>query len=375
MVRVRLKGVASAKRKLPDGSTQTYYYAWRGGPRLMGEPGSPEFVDSFNKAVAGRASAPAKSGTLAGLIRTYTASSDYPKSASSQRAYRTYLRLIEDRFGDMEMAALEDRRVRGIFKDWRDEMKETPRKADYAWSVLTKLLNYAKDRGAISANPCDRGGRLSSPDRTDNVWADEHIEAFLAVAPFEVAIVFWAALWTAQRQNDLLKLPRSAIKDGILRLRQSKTGARVAMPVPSPLVEGLERNPKHGVVLFNNSDGLPWTSDGFRTSFGKTCEKAGIEDLTFHDLRGTFSNRAAAAGCTPSEIASVTGHQIEGSGTLGASYLQRNLELATTCIRRVEENETGTILQNGLQKVQNRPSKKPGSKVNIRGRKIALSGT
>ncbi|QEL26119.1 tyrosine-type recombinase/integrase [Bosea sp. F3-2] len=375
MVRVRLKGVASAKRKLPDGSYQTYYYAWRGGPRLQGEPGTPEFVDSYNKAVAGRSLAAAKSGTVAGLIRLYTASSDYPNAASSQKAYRTYLRLIEDRFGDMEMAALEDRRVRGVFKDWRDEMKETPRKADYAWSVLVKLLNYAKDRGDLSVNPCDRGGRLSSPDRTDNVWTDTHIEAFLTVAPFEVAIVFWAAIWTAQRQNDLLRLTRSSIKDGILRLKQSKTGARVAMPVPTPLAEGLARNPAHGLVIFNNSDGLPWTSDGFRTSFGKVCEKAGIEDLTFHDLRGTFSNRAAAAGCTPSEIASVTGHQIEGSGTLGASYLQRNLELAMTCIRRVEENEAGTILQNGLQKVQNRPSKKLGSKINIRGRKSAVSST
>ncbi|MBX9876758.1 MAG: integrase, partial [Beijerinckiaceae bacterium] len=188
---MRLKGVASARRKLPDGTFQTYFYAWRGGPRLTGEPGSAEFVDSYNKAVAGRSLAAAKSGTLAALIRLYTASSDYPKAASSQKAYRTYLRLIEDRFGDMEMAALEDRRVRGIFKDWRDEMKETPRKADYAWSVLVKLLNYAKDRGDLSVNPCDRGGRLSSPDRTDNVWTDAHIEAFLTVAPFEVAIVFW----------------------------------------------------------------------------------------------------------------------------------------------------------------------------------------
>lgn len=374
MTRVRLKGLASARRKLRNGDSFVYYYAWRGGPRLPGQPGSPEFMAAYNAAVASRAE-PAQADSIGGLIRRFTLSSAYPNSDSSKRAYRTYLRTIEDRFGDMDLAALEDRRVRGIFKDWRDEMKETPRKADYAWSVLTRLFNFAKDRGEITTNPCDRGGRLSKPDRTDNVWTPNDIEAFLSVAAFEVAIVFWAALWTAQRQGDLLRLPRHAIKDGVLRLRQGKTGARVAMPVPRPLAEGLERNPKHGVTLFNNSEGLPWTSDGFRSSFGKVCEKAQVSNLTFHDLRGTFANRAAAAGCTPSEIASVTGHEVEGAGALGSAYLHRSLELATTCIRRLEENEAGSILQNGLQKVANRSSKSPESPINLRRRKRTISGT
>lgn len=372
MVIVRLKGLASARKKMADGSVRAYWYAWRGGPRIDAEPGSAAFMAEYTRHVSAKP-AVVQAGTVAELIRLYEASSDYPKSQASVRAYRTYLGLIDRKFGTLPLAALEDRRTRGVFKDWRDTMKATPRKADYAWSVLNRLFNYGVDRGAVITNPCAKGGRLSHADRTENVWTDADISAVFAVAPFEVAIVIFAALWTGQRQGDLLGLSRSRIVNGVLTLRQGKKGKLVTMPVAGPLAEALERNPKRGPILFTSSDGVPWTEDGFRTSFGRVKEKAGIGDLHFHDLRGTFSNRAAAAGATTIEIASCTGHEVEGSKALGASYLHRSLELATNCIRLLEKNEAGTILQTGLREVANRPEKQAGAKINSRGRKRVKS--
>ncbi len=37
---------------LADGTVKTYWYAWKGGPRLRGDPGDPEFIVSYNEAVA-----------------------------------------------------------------------------------------------------------------------------------------------------------------------------------------------------------------------------------------------------------------------------------------------------------------------------------
>jgi hypothetical protein len=45
MVKVDLKGVAAVTAK-----GRTYHYAWRGGPRLRGEPGSAEFIASYQEA-------------------------------------------------------------------------------------------------------------------------------------------------------------------------------------------------------------------------------------------------------------------------------------------------------------------------------------
>jgi integrase len=349
MVHVRLKGIAKATKRLADGSRKVYWYAWRGGPRLEGKPGSPDFIASYNAAVAKRVK-PSAVESVAGLIGLYEKSTDYPKNESTRRDYKRYLGLIEGEFGDMPIAALKDPEVRGIFKEWRDGMQDKPRKADYAWSVLVKLLNFAVDRGKIAVNPCARGGRLSDSDRTEKVWTDEHIERLFAQASREVALVCFAALWTGQRQGDLLALTRANVKDGVLRLKQGKTGRKIAMPVPAALSRALEHAQK-GAALFLNSRGKAWTEDGFRASFGKACEAAGIDDLTFHDMRGTFASRAAQAGCTIVEIAAVTGHAVPGGGALDSTYIHRSLELATTCIRRLEAQEAGKILQNALQTV------------------------
>jgi hypothetical protein len=49
MIRIDLKGVTKVKAK-----GRVYYYAWRGGPRLSGRPGTPEFVASYNEAIESR---------------------------------------------------------------------------------------------------------------------------------------------------------------------------------------------------------------------------------------------------------------------------------------------------------------------------------
>ncbi|WP_245452999.1 hypothetical protein [Bradyrhizobium sp. C9] len=74
----------------------------------------------------------------------------------SRRSYLTYLKLIENEFGDLPLAALADRRVRGDFKNWRGSFAETPRKADYAWTTLARIMSFTKNRGIIATNPRER---------------------------------------------------------------------------------------------------------------------------------------------------------------------------------------------------------------------------
>ena len=156
------------------------YYAWRGGPKLRGEPGSPEFINSYNDAIASQKRP--VSGTLLTLITEFRSSAEFSKkSDATQRAYKAYLRLIEDKFGDMPIEALSDPRVLGEFKAWRDKMADKPRKADYARSTLAQLLSFAKDRGRISVNPCERGGRLYEADRTEQIWSEDDIAKVLGV--------------------------------------------------------------------------------------------------------------------------------------------------------------------------------------------------
>src|SRR5262245_41347212 len=120
-MRIRLKGLNFSVKKLADGTTRTYWYAWRNGPLLQGEPGTPEFIASYNEAVARKAVPP--KGTLLGVLLQYQASEDFTGLArSTRRSYVALIARIEKAFADFPLAALTDRRTRGIFKAWRDRI-------------------------------------------------------------------------------------------------------------------------------------------------------------------------------------------------------------------------------------------------------------
>ena len=79
-MRIDLKGIHAAHVTLASGTEKIYWYAWRGGPRLRGEPGTPDFIASYNEAVAQRATTPA--GKLQFLI------DNFRRAASSIRFAR-----------------------------------------------------------------------------------------------------------------------------------------------------------------------------------------------------------------------------------------------------------------------------------------------
>jgi len=342
-VRVQLKGIHKVRWRLANGKIAIYYYAWRGGPRLIGQPGTPQFMQSYNEAVASRRR-PAL-GRLFTLISEFRASSEYSSlSDSTKRAYASYLGMIEAEFGEMPIEALSDPEVRGEFKRWRDGMTHTPRKADYAWTTLARVLSVAHDRGRIPVNPCQRGGRLYEADRSEKIWTEDDIARFLAVASPGLAVATMLALWSGQRQGDLLRLPWSAYDGKHLRLRQSKTGRSVTIPVGKHLKAILDDADRISTQVLTNAYGRPWTSDGFRTSWGRTCAKAGLpDDLHFHDLRGSAVVRLAIAGATVPEIATFTGHSLKDvEAILDKHYLGRDVRLAESAVRKLERKEKRT---------------------------------
>lgn len=160
------------------------------------------------------------------LVAEYKGSADFQRLApSTAKAYLGYIKLIETEFGDLPLAALEDRRVRGEFKAWRDQYAATPRKADYCWTTLSRILTFSKDRGLISTNPCEGGGRLYVAQRADKIWTDANVAAFLDKASAEIALALMLALWTGQRQGDLLRLPWSGYEDGHIRRSNQRPAA------------------------------------------------------------------------------------------------------------------------------------------------------
>jgi hypothetical protein len=146
-MRVQLKGIHKVRGKLAGGAAATYWYAWRGGPRLVGEPGSPEFLASYAAAHSSRREPDRAS--FHSVIVGYKVSQDFlGLSPRSQFDYRKQIAKIEKAFGTLPIAALGDPRVTLEFLQWRDGMASSPRQADYAWTILMRLLSWARAGGA-----------------------------------------------------------------------------------------------------------------------------------------------------------------------------------------------------------------------------------
>jgi integrase len=339
-VRVRYKGLNWNTKRLADGSIRTRWYAWRGGPPLRGEPGTPEFAQSWQEACAQKIKAP--EGTLQSLIDYFQTTVEFTSSiAESTRADYVEIiqKMIEPKFGDFPIKALTDPRTRGIMKEWRDELAlKSIRRADYAWSVLARILSVAMDRGQITVNPCEKGGRLYHGSRRDMIWTTEDEATFIKGAPPHLHLPLLLGLWTGQRQGDLLALTWSAYDGRYIRLRQSKTGARVVIPVGGPLKAVLDRTARRSPIILTNLDGQPWKR--FGSYFSKVCKRLGIAGLTFHDLRGSAVTRLALAGSTEAEIATITGHTLSNvRQILDRHYLHRDLALAESAIRKLETDQ------------------------------------
>ena len=347
MVRVRLEGINTVRKKLADGSVKTYHYHRASGLRISGQPGSAEFVASYGDAEKMMRDRHI-SGSLNGLIRGYTFSIEFQQklAVSTQAEYRRMLTTAEAEFGNMPIAALDDPRVRKDFLDWREQVarKSGEREADNRLSAISAMLTWATDRGRIVANHLRGFKRLYHADRSEIIWLPDHISTFMKVASLEMQRALIIGLHTGQREGDLLRLPWSAYDGASIKLRQGKARRRGA---PGPLVEipctaalrrMLDNMKRISPLILTTKTGQAFKKRYFARRWDEAMRAAelqqvqlpGLEgpvDLHFHDLRGTAVTLLSEAGCTPQQVATITGHSLKTVHRILERYLARPADL------------------------------------------------
>ncbi len=346
---VKIKGVHKVKRKLADGSTRVHYYAWRGGPKMEAAPHTEAF--SAEHARLKEAQQLATVDTLETLIERLTGTPDAPNPdwlsmAESTRDDHEYaFGLIKQQWPRLPVKLTQQKGMKADIRKWHRSFAANPRKADKLLFSLSKVFSYAIEDELIEKNPCTGIGRLYTGSRKDHVWSLEQVAQMRAKAPQHLLLPFQIAIHTAQRQGDILAMTWKDYDGTYLRIRQSKGGKRVRVRVHQDLKAMLDVLPQDTMRICLNSRNRPWTKDGFKTSWGKLCGKDGlnIEDVTFHDLRGTFITERKREGSTAEQIAGVTGHSIsEVNAVLERHYLADDQMASDAVILRMERNTKRT---------------------------------
>ena len=270
--------------------------------------------------------------TVADLIGLYMASGSFTGLKEiSKSSYTLYIDRIRERFGAMPLKAFDKRGARTLIRQWRDvELAALPRTADATIDILRLLLNFAVDEEYLFRNPAAGLGRIHTRTRRDIIWTDAQIATFLRKAPRHLARVLLLAVWTGQRQSDLVNLKWDSFDGRYIMLQPKKSyrgrpGRRVKVRVSEELRRVLteidleqkarakdpdpkRRRPRPDYIL-TNSTGVPWSQEGFKGAWRKAVAKAGVSGVTFHDLRGTFVTLTHRAGASIKEIAEATGHE------------------------------------------------------------------
>jgi integrase len=336
MVTLELMGLHRVKAK-----GRIYWYAWRGGPRLVGEPGSLAFLASYNEAIANR-QAP-DTGRFRSLVTLYKASPDYKKLAdSTRRNWGSWLDRIADHFGGRRIAQFDrPEKIRPVIRQWRAKYAETARTADYGMQVLSRVLSYAVDPlGKITSNPCEGIKRLYSSDRSEIIWTDDDIARLKKSCSTEVSHVVDLAAHTGLRVGDLLRLSWSHVGEDAIVLTTGKSRHRreAIIPLYDELRAILERIPRRSPVILTNTKKRPWTVNGLSSSFSdikKLAWPKGV-DLHFHDLRGTAATKFYLAELTVREIAEIMAWEEDTVERIIRRYVGREAAIKER-IRRLNE--------------------------------------
>lgn len=335
---------------------RTYHYAWRGGPRVHGRPGTPEFDAELKRLRRERAEG-GVSETLSDLVALYKASPEFARLAQSTRRERQrFLDMFQDKTAEgsiatLPTAVLSNPRVRRHFLEFRDRFRKTPRKADYAMQVLSALLSWAVERGRIPQNVLLSHKGIYRCDRADQIWSPEEIARYEAAAPSpEVAVIIRLACLTGLRRGDLVRLEWSHVGDDAIVLTPNKTSHRadpkeVIVPLLNETItlldairdqqerrwqaaaeraarKGKPPPPRPTTVLTNTRLGR-WTTDGLEHQVIDTKKAAGV-DKHLHDARGAFATYLRTIGLLASEIADILGWEEKRVERLLKRYVDKN---------------------------------------------------
>jgi len=334
---VEIKGLFWVKSK-----GKTYYYAWKGGPRIHAEYGCAEFLLELQEARDPLANA--DKTKFRAWITLYKASHDYLELAdSTKRVWSPWFDHIRDEFGDLSTRQFSRPKIRVAIKKWRDKWRDRPRAADMGKQVLSRILSFVVAEGELAENMCEGVPNLYSADRSDIIWTDEDLATLCKHASPEVGNAARLAGLTGLRQGDLLKLTWKQVGRYAIEIKTGKgRGKRSALvPITAELRTLLDSIPKRGPIVLTNTEGVPWKG-GFGMSWNKAKHRAGLaeKNLHFHDLRGTAATKLFLAGLTIREIAEILAWSEDKVERLINRYVKRD-EILKARIRRIEDAEKG----------------------------------
>ncbi|MBL0375204.1 tyrosine-type recombinase/integrase [Rhizobium sp. KVB221] len=249
-----------------------------------------------------------KPGSMSSVIASYYQSPEFRGTAvSTQRTYRGICESIRREHGTKAIADLTRAHVKAII----GKKAATPAAANNYLRMLRILIKHAIDIELIARDPTVKMKGYGKKTDGFHTWTEEEIAIYERRHPIgtKPRLAMALMLYTGQRRGDAVKLGWLDVTGNRIKVRQEKTGTRLAIKMHGSLIDALEmvRGSNYQTLLVTHF-GKAFTAAGFGNWFRDRCNEAGLTHCTAHGLRKAAARRLAEAGNSANHIAAVTGH-------------------------------------------------------------------
>ncbi len=283
---------------------------------LPGLPWSPEFMAAYETALAGQpapiGASKVKPRTMRALAASYYGSVAFRElKPGSQRAYRFAIEKFCREphtdgvpYGDKSAATLRREHVVKLMTGRKEAGS-----ANSLRKVLRALMQHAVETGLRADDPTRDVKAIRVKGDGHHSWTDDEIAKFESVHAIGTRsrLAFALLLYTGQRRGDVIRMGRQHVRNGVIAVKQEKTGIELMIPVHAELAKILGET-SGNMTFLTTHFGKPFTANAFGNWFREQCDDAGLSHCSAHGLRKAAARRLAEAGCTEHEIAAITGH-------------------------------------------------------------------
>ena len=178
-------------------------------------------------------------------------------------------------------------------------------------ALLSHLYKIAEREWGMGGlvNPVPHVSIPQVHNARDRRLVDDELPRLLAAAHVyggEIGPLITWAIETAMRRGEIAAMRREHLdrQARVLLIPETKTGTPRRVPLSTAALTVLDSLPRR-------LDGRVWgmRPDSISQAFERVCKAAGIEGLTFHDLRHEATSRLFEKGLDPMEVAAITGHK------------------------------------------------------------------
>jgi integrase len=290
---------------------------------LPGLPWSPEFMAAYEEALAGQpaqvGASRVKPGTIRALAVSYYNSIGFRSlKPITQSVYSNIIdRFCEEtdkegqKHGEKRATSLQRQHVLKLMAARADK----PDSANGLRKVLRAMMKHAVEAGMRADDPTRDVKALRPKSKSGfHRWTEVEIAQFEARHPVgtKARLALALGLYTGQARQDVVGMGPQHVRDEILNWVRGKTerttGTELAIPIHPILRTIIDATPSGHLTFLVTEFGKPFAVGGFGNWFRNQCDMANLRHCSFHGLRKAASVRLAEAGCTPHEIAAITGH-------------------------------------------------------------------